>query len=44
MIGAAASGSFALAVTPSWTRVLLNSNTNPGYVRMTIAQNSAATL
>jgi hypothetical protein len=38
---ATASVASGLAVAPSWMRVLLNSQTNPGYVRLTIVQASA---
>lgn len=36
-----ASMSFHLGESPTWIRVLMNSNTNPGYIRMTVSQNSS---
>lgn len=41
---ATASTSFAFSNAPVWARVLLNSNTNPGYVRMTLNQSGSVTL
>ena len=37
------SASYGIAQTPAYARVLLNSNTNPGYVRLTATQHLAAT-
>lgn len=39
--GATTSSAFGLAAAPVWARVLLNSQTNPGFVRLTLAQASA---
>ena len=36
--GATASASFGLAQVPLWIRILMTSNTNPGYVRLTANQ------
>lgn len=41
LINQTASGSYAFPAVPAYIRVLLNSNTNPGYVRMTAVQHSS---
>jgi hypothetical protein len=41
LIGQTASASYAFPVVPAWLRVLLNSQTNPGFVRMTAVQHSS---
>ena len=40
MTGATASAAGGLSVAPIWMRVLLNSQTNPGYVRLSVSQSS----
>ena len=37
------SASYGMAQTPVWARVLMNSNTNPAYVRLTATQHLSAT-
>lgn len=41
LINQTVSGSVNLATAPAWIRLLLNSQTNPGYVRLTAIQHSA---
>jgi len=41
LIGATTSSQFNLAVSPVWIRILLNSNTNPGFVRMALSQSGS---
>lgn len=42
LIGQTTSGSYGFPEIPAYLRVLLNSNTNPGYVRMTVVQHLSA--
>lgn len=42
LIGQTTSGSYAFPAVPAWLRVLLNSQTNPGFVRMTAVQHLSA--